>query len=286
MVPQSLPCKRVTVRVLRCPTRIIGPMLVAIDVGNSEVKLALVRDGRILAIRRRPSRSRIAAHDAEGLLADALGADARGGPLVDAMVLVSVVPAWTDAFTDLAAHMGRPVLMATSETIPMSVRGPDPDRVGADRLLGAFAAMRLHGRPVIVVDLGTATTVDAVDGGGCFIGGAIAPGLELGLAALASGTALLPRVTLETPEHAIGNDTAEAIRSGVVFGHVGLVRELVVRIGREATSGVGHEPRVVVTGGISAAPWTSLLDMADVIDPQLTLKGLALLHTEVRERVA
>lgn len=265
---------------------IIELMLVAIDVGNSEVKLALVRDGRVLTTRRRPTRSRVAAHDADGLLADAMGADPALGPRVEAMALVSVVPAWAEAFAELASRMGASLLQATWETIPIGTRGPDREHVGADRLLDAFTASRLHGRPVIVVDLGTATTVDVVDAGGHFLGGAIAPGLELGLAALASNTALLPRVSPEVPERAIGRDTAEAIRSGAVLGHVGVIRELVQRMLLELAAPGARKAHVVVTGGLSAAPWSSLLDMADVIDPQLTLKGLALLHAEARQTVA
>jgi type III pantothenate kinase len=262
-------------------------MLVAIDVGNTEVKLAIIRHGRVLAVRRAATRSRVAAYDVDGLLADALGLDAAsvgGGSTVaaiEAVALVSVVPRWTEAVRDVARRMSRPLLMAGPGTIPIPVHVPHPERVGADRLLDAFAALRLHGAPVIVVDLGTATTVDAVDASGAFVGGAIAAGLELGLAALASGTARLPRVPAAMPERAIGRDTSEALQSGAVLGHIGLVRELTERIAAELTGDDGARPQVVVTGGLSAAPWSSALPGVDVIDPELTLKGLALLHAEV-----
>ncbi len=260
-------------------------VLVAIDVGNSEVKLALVRDGRILTLRRRPTRTATGAYDAEDLLAQATGTDAPGGVAsrvhgIEALVLVSVVPAWTESVVDLAARLALPLVIADHSTIPLKSRLPRTDRVGADRLLDAFAAMRLHGTPTVVVDLGTATTIDAVDASGAFAGGAIAPGLELGLAALAGGTARLPRVAIETPERALGRDTIEAIQSGTVLGHVGVVRELTARISAELGTGTTLRPTVVVTGGLSALPWVALLD-ADVIDPQLTLKGLALLHAEI-----
>lgn len=273
-------------------------MLVAVDAGNSEVKLALIRDGRVVALRRRPSRSRVAGYDAEGLLLDALSGEpsASQAPETDAVegfVLVSVVPGWTEAVTELAVRMRRPVLEATARTLPIATNVREPERAGADRLLDAFAALRLHGAPVIVVDLGTATTVDAVDASGTFVGGAIAPGLELGLAALASGTAQLPRVAAAVPVRAIGRDTSEAIASGAVLGHVGVVRELVARVGAELDAPDRHgaagqpgtrsdRPKVVATGGLSAASWMSLLeDVVDVVDPQLTMKGLALLHAEV-----
>jgi len=262
-------------------------MLVAIDAGNSEVKLAIIRHGRVLSLRRTATRSRLAAYDVDGLLADALGVDpvsvGSGSTLaaIEAFALVSVVPRWTEAAADLTRRMGRPLLMASPATIPIPVHVLDPEGVGADRLLDAFAAVRLHGAPAIVVDLGTATTVDAVDAAGAFVGGAIAAGLELGLAALASGTARLPRVPAAMPQRAIGRDTAEALHSGAVLGHVGLVRELTERIGAELMQAGGPRPRIVVTGGLSAATWASQLRGADVIDPELTLKGLALLHAEV-----
>ncbi|MEO7118566.1 MAG: type III pantothenate kinase [Candidatus Limnocylindrales bacterium] len=259
-------------------------MLVAIDVGNSDVKLALVRHGRVITVRRVPTRSREAAYDVEGLLIAALGETSAKS--VEAIALVSVVPPWTEAIAEFATHMRRPLLMADSRTIPLLVRLPDPDAVGPDRLLDAFAALRLHGAPVIVVDLGTATTIDAVDADGAFVGGAIAPGLGLGLSALGSGTARLPSVAPTPPERAIGRDTLEAIRSGAVFGHVGVVRELTSRIAAELVPDGTSRPSVVVTGGLSAAPWAGLLQGVDVLDPELTLKGLALLHAEVGAGVA
>ncbi len=261
-------------------------MLVAVDAGNSEVKLALIRDGRVVAMRRAPSRARTAAYDAEGMLLDTLGDGGVGlggaAEAVEAIVMVSVVPPWTEAVTDLARRLGRPMLQATHRTVPLPVALPDGQRIGADRLVGAFAALRLHGAPVIVVDLGTATTVDAVGPEGSFRGGAIAVGAELGIAALASGTAQLPRVPLGLPGRAVGRDTAEAMVSGAVIGHVGAVRELVTRMTDELTEGAATRPTVVATGGLSAALWATLLsDVVDVIDPRLTLKGLALLHTEL-----
>ncbi len=262
-------------------------MLVAIDAGNTEVKLAIIRHGRVLAVRRAATRSRLAAYDVDGLLAEALGVDPASvgsdPPIaaIEGFALVSVVPRWTEAAADLSQRIGRPLLIASAATIPIPMHVADPEGVGADRLLNAFAALRLHGAPAIVVDLGTATTVDAVDSAGAFVGGAIAAGLELGLAALASGTAGLPRVPAAMPERAIGRDTAEALQSGAVLGHVGLVRELTERIGAELMQGGGARPRIVVTGGLSAGTWASRLPGVHVIDAELTLKGLALLHTEV-----
>ncbi len=258
-------------------------MLVAIDAGNTDVKLALMRDGQTVSSRRWPSGPSVAAYDAEGLLVDALGTTDLGGPTPDleALVMVSVVPAWTAAFEDLARRMDRPLIQATAGSIPIAVRGPDRHRVGADRLLDAFAAAHLYPAPVIVVDLGTATTIDAIAGDGAFVGGAICAGVGLGVAALASGTALLPRPGLDViPASAIGTDTESAMQAGAIIGHVGIVRELVESMANELAR-EGEPVKVVVTGGYAAAPWAHLLRAVDVIDPELTFRGLYLLHAHV-----
>ena len=136
----------------------------------------------------------------------------------------------------------------------------------------------------MVVDLGTATTFDCVATDGAYVGGAIAPGLALGLEALAARTAKLPRVELRAPDRAIGRDTVTAIQSGAVLGHQALVSGLLARIRRELAEANDVAPadvRAILTGGLSAAPWAAALADIDAIDPDLTLKGLAILHAEV-----
>jgi type III pantothenate kinase len=136
----------------------------------------------------------------------------------------------------------------------------------------------------VVVDFGTATTFDCVAADGAYVGGAIAPGLELGLEALAARTARLPRIELRAPDRAIGRDTVSAMQAGTVFGYQSLVAGLLGRIRRELADGAGVAPsdvKAILTGGLSAAPWAADLDGIDAIDPDLTLKGLAILHAEV-----
>jgi type III pantothenate kinase len=183
--------------------------------------------------------------------------------------------------------VGARLLVAEAGTIPIEVRVPHPARVGNDRLLGTWGARLHHGAPLIVVDLGTATTVDALDREGRFVGGAILPGLSLALASLARGTAQLPEVRLSMPAQAIGTDTASAIRSGVVLGGLGAIRELVERFAAELSPD-GPRPTVVATGGITVTGWAreALLGapagrsaIADVVDPDLLLRSLDLLAT-------
>jgi len=201
---------------------------------------------------------------------------------VTGISLASVVPALTGVVAVIAERRGVPVIVAGPGDMPMPIRVPHPTEVGADRLVNALAVARLYGTPAIVVDLGTATTFDCVSRDGAFVGGAIAPGLELALEALASRTARLPRIELKEPDKAIGTDTVSAMQAGVVLGYRALTLGLLERIRLELAQSQGVREvdiQVVLTGGLSAAPWARDLPGVDAIDPDLTLKGLAILWT-------
>lgn len=256
-------------------------MLLALDVGNTNITLALIEDGAPATVRRVPTASVTRADGVAASIDDVLAADGQQLSAVDEVVMASVVPVAAAAVAEFCAGRGIPLLIADGSTIPMPVDVDRPDHVGPDRLVNSFAGARLYGAPVIVVDLGTATTFDVVDAHGAFVGGAIAPGIQIGAEALASRTALLPKVDLVLPEHAIGKDTVSAIQSGVVIGYIGLVRELVATITAELAGNRGQPPKVILTGGLSQAEWADEIH-ADAIDPDLTLRGLALLHAEVR----
>jgi type III pantothenate kinase len=265
-------------------TRIIAPMLLALDIGNTNVTLGLFRAGSLVASRRAATDPRASADEFEALLEALLRLDDASLADVSAIVAASVVPAVTTLAEIVAARRERPLLLASPGTVPLAVRVERPQDVGADRLVNALAAQRLYGTPAVVVDFGTATTFDCVASDGAYVGGAIAPGLELGLEALAERTAKLPRIELAVPDRAIGRDTVSAIRSGTIFGYQALTGGLLARIRTELAeaSGVGPaDVRAILTGGLSAAPWARSLDGIDAIDPELTLKGLAILHAEV-----
>jgi type III pantothenate kinase len=258
----------------------IERMIVALDVGNTNMSLGIVRGGDVGTARRTATRPMATPDELEQALDELLQLDGAALDKVDLILLASVVPSVTATIADLAARRGIRLIVADSTTVPMAIRVNSPADVGADRLIGAFAASLLYGAPAIVVDLGTATTLDVVAPDGAFLGGAIAPGLGLGLEALAEHTAQLPHVALEVPEQAIGRDTVSAIQSGAVLGYFGLVKELVRRI----TAELGTKPTVVLTGGLSALPWAGNIPGVAAIDPLLTLRGLALLEREIAAR--
>jgi type III pantothenate kinase len=263
-------------------------VIIAVDIGNSAVKAALANGPTLLRSGRLETAAASASDLAEGLRT--LAEDAPEPP--DRILAVSVVDRWTERLERAAEDVALPLTVVSASHIPLGTALLRPDQAGQDRLLAAWAASKLHGSPVIVVDLGTATTVDAVDADGFFIGGAILPGIGLSAEALAEGTARLPLVELGLPTDAVGTDTASAILSGVVIGHLGAVRELVTRM-RERLGGT-RPATVVVTGGLAAAPWATkgwlepagaqLPAVADALDPELVLKALGLLAEHLGTR--
>ena len=265
-------------------TRIIGTMLLTIDIGNSNLTVGLLRAGALAVSRRAVTPARATADEIEILIDGLLRLDDVAFADVSAIACASVVPNLTGAIETIAARRERPLVIAAAGSVPIAIRVDRPSEVGADRLVNALAAQRLYGTPAVVVDFGTATTFDCVAGDGAYVGGAIAPGLELGLEALASRTAQLPRVELRVPDRAIGRNTVGAIQSGTVFGYLALAGGLLARIRRELAETHAMDPsdvRAILTGGLSAAPWARQLEGVDAIDPDLTLKGLAILHAEV-----
>lgn len=197
------------------------------------------------------------------------------GDLPDAVVIASVVPSTLAVVRKTLAGLGDPSVLVVGQDLPlpMPVAVAEPDRVGTDRVCAAAAAFERTQQACTVVDFGTAVTVDLVDDGGTFAGGAILPGLSLQARALAEGTAQLPLVDVTQPERAVGRDTAEAIRSGICFGLPGAVRVLVERYATD----LGTWPQVVATGGDLPA----MLELCDFIDspvPNLTLLGVGLAH--------
>jgi len=259
-------------------------MLLAIDIGNTNVTLGLVEGGALIATRRAGTPRTTTTDEMELLLVGLVGLDGRSLGAVTAVAVASVVPALTTMAERVAARRGIGVLVATAGTVPLAIRVERPGEVGPDRLVNALAAQRLYGTPAVVVDLGTATTFDCVGPDGAYVGGAIAPGLELGLEALAARTARLPRIELRTPDRAIGRDTVSAMQSGAILGYQALATGLLARMRAELAEQAGVAPEAVhtiLTGGLSAAPWALAIEGVDVIDPDLTLKGLAILHAEV-----
>jgi type III pantothenate kinase len=161
----------------------------------------------------------------------------------------------------------------------VTVRLKNPREVGADRLINAVAGLVTYKPPLLIVDFGTATTLDVVDADGAYCGGAIAPGADMSLQTLHMAAAQLPRVAIARPRHVIGGDTIEAIQSGVFWGYVGLIEGLIERMRAE----VDGKLTVIATGGLSAL-FRDASPALQHIDPDLTLRGLQLIHQRNRKK--
>ena len=249
--------------------------LLAITLGNTSANMATVTGGGALGDVRREPLSRL-----EALFAEFVPAPGeREAPIIVASVnppalarLRAVAPADGPA-APKAARDDFPIPLATDVT--------ELDRVGVDRLLAALAAYRRTGGACVVVDCGTAVTVDAVNSGGVFQGGAIFPGREMMARALAEGTAQLPHVEGgAAPESVIGKSTEEAILAGLVHGAAGALSSLVAG----AMIEVGLHARVVVTGGDARVPESPVLRRKSEIVPDLVLEGLVMAYREWQER--
>jgi type III pantothenate kinase len=194
---------------------------------------------------------------------------------VSAMVLASVVPHLTVTFSELAERYFQPSPLIVDSTTPTPVplRVDHPNQVGPDRIVNAAAAKILYGCPAVVIDIGTATTLDVVDANGDYVGGAIAPGIRVAHDALVGRAARLHQIDLTPPPTAIGSNTIHAMQSGLVLGYIGLIEGLVRRIVDELGD---PNTRVIATGGLARV----LVGHTDVFEeyvPNLTLEGLRLL---------
>lgn len=255
-------------------------LLLAIDIGNTHTVAGLY-DGDSLEENWRLATDTHATADQLAALFSSL-LDLKGYAFADIgrMIISSVVPSLVAPYQ----AAGREYLGTEALVIEPGLRTGlpvltnNPHEVGADRIVNAVAALEILGGPCVVVDFGTATTFCAISGAGEYLGGAIAPGVEVSLEALTSRAARLSRVDLGEPEGVIGKTTAASLRSGVVLGFAGLVDGIVRRMQMELGGEAGPESvATIATGGFAGlvVPHTETLDR---VDPLLTLKGLKLVH--------
>ena len=260
----------------RKPAGTEATVLLAIDIGNTEVTLGLFEGRKLTRSFRVSSETRRTA-DETGLLLRHVFPELKEG----AAVLASVVPPQTPIYVEAVKRLlGLTPLEVTADTASgLTIEYRDPRAVGADRIANAVAAIEKYGEPVIVVDFGTATTFDVILKGGRYRGGVIAPGILTGAEQLVRRAARLGAFELKTPKRVVGRSTEESLQSGVLYGAAGQVDAIVKRITAEERI----RPRVIATGGLAKAiaPHAKSIERADA---DLTLHGLRLIHERVRSR--
>lgn len=249
-------------------------MILAVDIGNTQTVLGLLdAEGSIERRWRISTDASLTADEIRVKIGGLLRADGSDWDRVDGVVIASVVPTLTAAYEELAEKSCgcKPLVVGPGMKTGLPVAYDNPHEVGADRIVNAIAAVAAYGAPVIVVDFGTATTIDVVDDRGAYLGGAIAAGIETSAEALFRRAARLSSVDLEPPTRVIGRSTRESVQSGLLLGGAAMVDGLV----RRAWAELGYQCPVVATGGL-AERVGPLCETVGPIDADLTLRGLAM----------
>ncbi len=250
-------------------------MILAIDVGNSNIVLGCIRDSEIL-FEARMATDRIKTKDqycAE--LKSMLELFRVSLAEIDGCIISSVVPHVQQVMVGAVEQLtGKPCLtVGPGLKTGLHIKIDNPAQAGSDLIVGAVAAIEAYGAPLCVIDLGTATTISVIDRDGAFVGGSIAPGVMLSLNALSSGTAQLPGISLEQPKKVIGTNTVDSMRSGLLLGSAAMLDGMVERVEAE----LGYPTRVIATGGLSRHI-VPLCKRKMEIDESLLLRGLEILY--------
>lgn len=246
-------------------------MLLAIEQGNTNTLFA-VHDGTSWIAQWRAATEASRTADEYAVWLNQLLAMARlGFSDIDGCIVSSVVPQSVFNLKNLSRRYlsTEPLVIGENAELGLAVRIEKPSEAGADRLVNAIGGFLEYGGPLILVDSGTATTLDVIGSDGGFEGGVIAPGINLSMQALHQAAAKLPRIAIARPDRVIGVDTVGAMQSGVFWGYVGLIESLVQRIKAE----YGHPMTVIATGGV-ASLFEGATASIDRFDHDLTLRGL------------
>lgn len=246
-------------------------MLLAVDVGNTQTCIGVFEQDTLRSNWRISTNKDETADEVAVTVADLLHLEGLTLPSITAAIISSVVPHCTAAYEEMVRKNLKlePLIVGPGVKTGLPILYDSPHEVGADRIVNAVAAFELYGGPIIVVDFGTATTFDVISEKGEYLGGAIAPGVEVSAEALFEAAAKLSRVDLVKPPSAIGKNTRASLQAGIIFGTVGQVEEIVSKIAKE----IGLNCFVVATGGLAEliAPECKSINKIDLL---LTMIGL------------
>ncbi len=250
-------------------------MLLAIDVGNTNIEVGVFRGKELFMHWKIKSEREKTCDEYKITLLNLFSLSKLEVAKVKAVIISSVVPPLTPVFKDLGRTVfsSNPLVVGPGLKTGMPILYENPQEVGADRIAASVAALEKYGGPTVVVDFGTATTFDAISAKGEYLGGAIAPGIQIAAEALYLRTAKLPRIEIAKSKKAIGRTTVASMQSGLYFGYIGLVANIVRAMEKE----LGGKCVVVATGGLSSL----IYDETDVFShqaPFLVLEGLRIIY--------
>jgi len=250
-------------------------MLLAIDVGNTQTHVGTFEGSHLVEHWRFATAREATADELASMLVGLLALRGLSLADLDGAIVSSVVPQLTHEYEQVSERYlaGTLLLVGPGVRTGMPIRIDNPREVGADRLVNAIAAYERFDEACIVVDFGTSTNYDAVSAEGEYLGGVLAPGVEISMQALSERAAKLPKVDFEAPDETIGRNTIAALQSGLIFGTAGQVDGIVARMREE----LGVEAEAIATGGLAAAVVPFCAEISEV-DDELTLTGLRVIH--------
>lgn len=250
-------------------------MLLAIDIGNSTVKFGIFEREKLIARFSLPTDQAKTIEGLKDSIAEHLTYSFSG------VIISSVVPATNDAFQAFFEKhfQTKPVFVNHSFDLGLKIKYYPPENLGVDRLVAAFAAAEKYGKPCIIGDFGTATTIDLVNSAGDYLGGIITPGINTLSEALFLKISSLPRVEIAKPVSVIGDSTVKSIQAGIFFGYIGLVEGILQRMIQES----GERPRIIATGGFARLIAESCA-LIEIVDENLMLDGLRMIYERVSHK--
>lgn len=257
-------------------------MILAIDVGNTNIVIGVFDNKKIVESWRLSTDKTKTADEYRLLLSQLLYESHIEIDQIDGIVIACVVPPILQRLQEMCARQFQqqePLIVNTDLDVGLTILYDNPEVLGADRIANAVGGYAEYGGPLIIVDFGTSTNFDVVSAEGAYLGGSIAPGVRISSEALSERAALLPKIDMRAAPKAIGKNTMASMQSGLYFGFLGQMEEIIRRIKSE----LPQEPRVIATGGL-AKLMAEGSELVELVDPILTLKGLRIILERISSR--
>lgn len=250
-------------------------MLLAVDIGNTNIALGVFDGKDLIQHWKIRSEQQKTSDEYEIILLNLLSLAHLEAKNIRSIIISSVVPPLTPVFQSLSQDFLNinPLVVGPGLKTGMSILYENPQEVGADRVVASVAAFDKYRGPAIIVDFGTATTFDVISKDGEYLGGAIAPGIQIAAEALYLKTAKLPRIEIKKPKNAIGRTTVTSMQSGLYFGYIGLISNIIDEISKELGEGI----KIIATGSFASQIYPDLVSI-EYLEPYLVLEGLRIIH--------